>query len=599
MADEQKKILPINYTHREFTSIREDLLQIAERLYPENFQDFSEGSVGSLLIDTVAYVGDQLSFYLDYNVNESFLDTSYQYSNILRHGRALGYKNPGRPSTYGTVALYIQIPATPNSIGPDTAYLPVLKRGSRFTSTNGLSFVLTENVDFSAPEYPTVVAQVDTATGAPTFYAVKAYGNVVSGRYEQEVVKIGAYERFKRVNLAASNISEITSVTDTEGNEYFEVDYLAQDMVFKEIVNSNYKNDNVPSLIKPYLVSRKFVVEKGQFGTSLQFGSGKSGQTNVIADPQSVAMDIFGKDYITDTTFDPTRLSQNESLGIVPSNTTLTVAYRVTNPANSNTSVGSLNSVANVAMDFTDADTLDITKMNTVLASVEVNNETPIVGDISIPNSTELKQRVYDTFPTQNRAVTQADYENLAYRMPPKFGSVKRVSVQKDPDSQKRNLNMYVISEDQAGKLVKSNDAMKGNLKVWLNSHRMINDTIDILDPYILNLGIEFVVKPTTNADKYVIVDRCISALSARFNSSGYYIGEMVYISDIYAELKKVEGVLDVVKVKLVNRTGADYSSAAISINENLSPDGSYLVVPKNAIVEFKYPSVDIRGKVR
>ena len=599
MADEQKKILPINYTHRDFASIRDDLLQIAERLYPENFQDFSEGSVGSLLIDTVAYVGDQLSFYLDYNVNESFLDTSYQYANILRHGRALGYKNPGRASTYGTVALYLQIPASTYSIGPDTKYLPILKRGSRFISTNGLSFVLTENVDFSAPQFPTVVSQVESSTGAPTYYAVKAYGAVVSGLYDQQTVTIGAYERFKRVDLAAANISEISSVIDAQGNEYFEVDYLAQDMVFKEIVNNNYKNDNVPSLLKPYLVSRKFVVEKGQFGTTLQFGSGKIGNSNVIADPQSVAMDIFGKDYITDTTFDPTRLSQNESLGIVPSNTTLTVSYRVTNPSNSNIAVGSLNSVSNVAMDFTDSDTLSAAKMRAVIASVEVNNETPIVGHVSIPNSTELKQRVYDTFPTQNRAVTQADYENLAYRMPAKFGSVKRVSVQKDPDSQKRNLNMYIISEDQAGKLVISNGAMKGNLKAWLNTHRMINDTIDILDPYIINLGIEFVVKPTTNADKYVVLDRCVTALSDKFASSGYYIGEMVYISDIYSALKTVEGVLDVSKVKLVNRSGANYSSSEISINDNLSPDGSYLVVPKNAIVEFKYPSVDIRGKIR
>lgn len=599
MADDQKKILPINYTHREFSSIRSDLLQIAERLYPESFQDFSEGSVGSLLIDTVAYVGDQLSFYLDYNVNESFLDTSYQYANIIRHGRALGYKYGGRPSTYGTVALYVQIPATTAGLGPDTRYLPILKRGSRFVSSAGLSYILTENVDFSNLQYPTVVSQVDSSTGAPTYYAVKAYGTVVSGRLEQETVKVGAYERFKRVNLAATNVSEIISVIDAQGHEYFEVDYLAQDMVYKEIVNSNYKNDNVPSLLKPYLVSRKFVVDKGQFATVLQFGSGKAGESNVIADPQSVAMEIFGKNYITDTTFDPTRLSKNESLGIVPSNTTLTVAYRVTNPTNSNAAAGTVNSVSNVMTDFTDADTLSSAKMNDVIASIEVNNETPIVGNVSIPNSDELKQRVYDTFPTQNRAVTQADYENLAYRMPSKFGSVKRVSVQKDPDSQKRNLNMYVISEDQSGKLIKSNDVIKKNLKVWLNQHRMINDTIDILDPYIINLGIEFVVRPTTNADKFIVLDRCTKALTAKFSSVGYYIGEAVYISDIYAELKNVEGVLDVVKVKLVNRTGSDYSSAGIIINDNLSPDGSYLVVPKNAIVEFKYPSVDIRGKVR
>ena len=86
MADDEKKFLPIDYTHREFSGIRDDLLEMAERFYPDTFQDFSEASFGAMMIDAVAYVGDQLSLYLDYNVNESFLDTSYQLNNIVRPG---------------------------------------------------------------------------------------------------------------------------------------------------------------------------------------------------------------------------------------------------------------------------------------------------------------------------------------------------------------------------------------------------------------------------------------------------------------------------------------------------------------------------------
>ena len=119
MSDDQKKILPIDYTHREFSTIRKDLIQIAERLYPDSFQDFSEGSFGAMMVDAVAYVADQLSFYLDYNVNESFLDTAYQYDTVLRHGRIMGYKYTGRPSTYGKVALFILVPASTTGLGPD------------------------------------------------------------------------------------------------------------------------------------------------------------------------------------------------------------------------------------------------------------------------------------------------------------------------------------------------------------------------------------------------------------------------------------------------------------------------------------------------
>ena len=157
---------------------------------------------------------------------------------------------------------------------------------------------------------------------------------------------------------------------------------------------------------------------------------------------------------------------------------------------------------------------------------------------------------------------------------------------------------MYVISQNSFGKLEKTNSTIKRNLKIWLNQYRMISDTIDILDPYIINLGIEFVVKAESGANKYDILQRAVRSLQDKYKTC-YYIGEPIYISDVYSELKKVSGILDVLKVKLVNKTGTNYSSVTIDINANLSPDGGYLVVPKNAIVEVKYPQTDIVGRVR
>ena len=598
MSDDQKKNLPINYTNREFSSIRQDLFELAERFYPDTFQDFSEASFGAMMLDAVAYVGDQLSFHLDYNINETFLDTAYQLGNVLRHGRILGYKDPGRPSTFGTVALYILVPASSTGMGPDSSYIPIVSRGTSFNSSTGLSFVLINNVDFNDPKNDVIVGRVNTTTGAPTHYAIKAYGSVVSGEFAQTEVTVGAYERFKRVPLNVNNLSEIISVFDSEGNEYFEVDYLSQDMVFKEVANNNYKDDNVPSILKPFLVSRKYVVERDISGAALQFGSGDASQSNVVANPQEVALDVFGKNYVTDTTFDPTRISKNNSFGIVPSNTTLTVVYRTTNPTNSNVAVGSLNGVTRTKMLFDEQASLNAGIVNEIKNSLEVSNETPIVGDVRNPSTVEIKRRIYDTFPTQNRAVTQSDYENLAYRMPGKFGSLKRISAQKDADSLKRNINLYVISEDTSGKLIQSNSTIKTNLKTWLNQHRMINDTIDILDTYIINIGIEFVIKTVAGADKSVALMSAIESLKAKYQS-GFFIGESFYISDIYSELKKSPDILDVVKVKLVNKTGGQYSYVTLDINKNLSPEGSYLMCPKNAIFELKFPAVDIKGKVR
>jgi len=598
MAEDQKKFIPINYTNREFTEIRQDLLEMAERFYPDTFQDFSEASFGAMMLDAVAYVGDQLNFYLDYNINESFLDTSFQYSNVVRHGRALGYKAPGRSSTFGEVNLYVQIPAASSGLGPDTRYIPILKRGTRFTSRNGLSFMLIENTDFNDPSNPVIVAQVDNTTGAPTYYAIRATGRVVSGKLGQQTVKVGAFERFKKVKLTNRNIVEIISVFDAEGNQYYEVDYLAQDMVYKELPNENFKNDNVPSVLKPMLVSRKFVSEFSRDGYFLQFGSGDANQTDVVASPQSVAIDVFGKDYVTNTSFDPTRLSQNISYGIVPSNTSLFIVYRTTNNTNSNVASNAVNVVASPILEFEDRTVLSNNEINTLTNSLEVSNSKPITGDVTSPSTSEIKRRIYDTFPTQNRAVTQADYENIAYRMPGKYGSIKRCLVVKDQDSMKRNLNMYVVSEDSFRKLTTTNNTIKKNLQTWLNNYRMVNDTIDILDPYIINLGVDFVLKLKPGHARSDIQAMAVAKIKSIF-SEGFFIGEPMYVSSIYTALKDLDAVLDVVSVKINNKTGGQYSATTFVINKNMSPDGSQLLCPANAIFELKFPEVDIRGKIR
>ena len=599
MTKNKNKDMRINYTNREFASIREDLMQIAERFYPSTFQDFSEASFGSMMIDAVAYVGDQLNFYLDYNVNESFLDTSYSLQNIARHGRILGYKNPGRPSTYGEVALYIEVPASSHGLGPDSDYIPVLKRGSRFNSGQGLSYLLTENIDFSDPKNPVVVSQVSDDTGSPTYYAIKSYGKVVSGKFNQQSFNVGPYEKYKKIKLkGGENISEIISVVDTDGNKYFEVENMSQDLIYQEIPNNNYKNDNVPSVLKPMLVSRKFVVVRTNGEIFLQFGSGEDSPNNIIAEPQAVALDIFGKDYVTDTTFDPTRLSKNTNYGIVPTDTKLSVTFRMTNPINSNASVNSINKVSLPLFDFKNQERISNSVTAAVISSLEVTNETPITGDVTYPSPEEYKQRIFDTFPTQNRAVTQADYENVAYRMPAKFGSIKRCSTQKDPDSLKRNLNMYVISEDSFGKLIKTNATIKSNLKTWLNQYRMVNDTIDILDPYIINLGIEFSVATLPNANADSVIANSTALLKQRFSNT-FFIGEHFDITEIYSALKEIREVLDVLHVKVVNKVGIKYSNVQFSVNKNLSPSGTKLMCPKNAIFEIKFPEVDIKGKTK
>ncbi len=593
----KKSKVSVNYTSKDFDSIRDDLVRLAERFYPDSFLDFSENSIGAMMIDSVAYVGDQLSFYIDYNVNESFLDTAVQPTNIVRQAAILGYRQPAQQSTYGAVAIYILVPATTTGLGPDRNYLPILKRGTRFSSEGGQQFVLYENVDFSDPSNLVVIGNINDS-GTPTQYAIRAYGKVVSGFYNQGALSVGAFERFKTVTIRQSNIAEIISVIDSEGNEYFEVENLSQDVVFKEIANSNYKNDNVPSILKPMIVNRKFVVEYRGDSTILQFGSGDVEVDSEIAEPENVAFDIYGKSYVSSFSFDPTVLSKNSSTGVVPQNTTLFVTYRINNPSNSNVSAKSLNSVTSAILSFEDETVLLPNKVEQLRTSIEVENEEPIVGAIVNTDNEDIKRRALDGYASQNRAVTQRDYESLVYRMPNKFGSVKRCSAQKDSDSQKRNLNLYIIAEDSFGNLTVANNTLKNNLKTWINHYRMINDTVDILDALVVNFGVDFVVKASPGVEKNELLNDCINTLSEHF-SKKMFIGEHVSISTMFSLLNSVRGVQDTVKIKLLQKTGANYSNVTYNFDDSFSPDGDSLIVPKNVIMELKFPQSDLRGKIR
>jgi len=202
-------------------------------------------------------------------------------------------------------------------------------------------------------------------------------------------------------------------------------------------------------------------------------------------------------------------------------------------------------------------------------------------------------------FATQNRAVTKQDYISLIYGMPSQFGSVRRAQVVQDPDSFKRNLNVYVVSEDGNGNLAATNSVIKVNLKSWIEKHKMINDTVDILNAFILNVEIDFTAVAERDANRYNVHQTAISFLSSYFTLKRYDIGENFYISDIFSVLRTVPGILDVVEVKVSAKNQAGYSSVPFDVDARIDPAGRYIDIPKNVITEVKYPNVDITGTIR
>jgi len=606
MSDELKFEPAINYVSREYATIREDLLEHVRRYYPLSFRDFSTNSFGSLMIDTVSYVGDILSFYLDYQANECFLDSAVEFDNVLRLTQQQGYHHVFNPVATGVATFYIIVPAKSNGIGIEEKYIPILKRnGSAFTANSGATFSLAENVDFSLPNNEVVVAKVNSDTGAPTHYAIKAYGRVSSGVVVTEDYEIDDAERFQTLTLSSNSVTDIVSVNDSQGHPWSQVEYLSQDTVYVYLDNTSTDKKEAPYILKPFKVPRRFIVRRNTADqVQLIFGNGSDDELadNNFIDPSSVVFDFHGKNHITDDSFDQNKLLKSNKFGVAPAKTTLTVVYRTNALTNVNAAARSISTVARSNFDFPAAiegEILVSSLVADVITSLQCDNEKPVVGTVRIPTADELRHRSDHHFATQNRAVTSDDYKSLIYKMTGQFGSVKRCNITQDSDSFRRNLNVYVISEDINTLLTKTPKTVKDNIKTWLNQYKMVNDTIDILDAKIVNLGIEFEIFSRSASNKFHVLESAMETLESFYSRNYFDIGESFKITEVYTILNAVPGVTDTTRVKIVRKDTLDHSSTYMDIEDNMTPDGRAIKCPDNVIFEIKFPRLDIRGTVK
>ena len=590
---------PINYTNRDFTSIKQDLINYAKIYYPNTYKDFNDASFGAMMIDMIAYVGDIMSFYVDFQTNETLMDSAILEDSIFKIAKQLGYKFGTTPVATGQAAFYVSVPANDAGTGPNTDYVPILKAGSLLSSDNGAAYTLSSDVDFADANTQIKVAAVDT-NGTPTSFAYKAYGTIVSGELSQDTIVVGAFERFLKLKVDDTNISEITSVVDSDGNEYFEVEYLSQNTVFRSIRNLGDDSETVPYVVRDMYVPRRFVMEQNTAGeTHLQFGFGSETdiENKSFPDPSAAALQLNGREFFSDTSFDPSQILKTEKLGIVPVDTTLTVSYRKNSSSTVNAAVGAVNSVVNAIVEFRQSEITNSTALQQITA-FEVDNEEAIVGNIAAPSSDEIKVRAIDNYAAQNRAVTKQDYLAILYRMPSKFGAIKRANISQDSNSSKRNLNLYVIAENQNANLTTASDSLKENVKQWLNQYKMINDSIDILDAGIVNIGINFELIGELEKDFTLVLNDAIDALKQKYETK-FNLGEPIYISDIYSTLNDVDGVVDTKNVQIVRKFGSGYSSVQYDIDSNTSSDGRLVRIPENLIFEIKNLDSDIVGEIR
>lgn len=581
----------INYTNRDYDSLKKFLIDYARQFYPDTVQDFSEASPGAMLIDMMALIGDMLAYYTDFQGNESILDTAKQLENILRLAKEKGFKDTGKPSAHGVLDIYILVPA--NTSGePDQAYIPVLKKDSSFAvSQTGASYLLIKDVDFTQPDVKKVVGRVNS-DGIPTFFAFKASGQVISGARFFQKATVETFKNYFKIKLNNPLMSEVLSVVDSNGNEYYQVDYLTQNVVYKYIKNTGYNSDTVPYILAKFYAPRRFVVEYHDGFYYLVFGNGSS---DSVTDPRNLVLNFSSRNYVSDRAIDPKNIISSDKFGVGPNDTTLTIIYRANDSRKIGAAQKQLNKSLSPLFDFS-VDATDQTKKNAVISSIEIENPKPISSISQVLDAEDIKYRAYGAYAAQDRAVSKDDYITLCYAMDPKLGAVKRANVYQDTNSFKRNLNLCVIGQDDDLYLTQCPVELKNNLKIWLLQKKMINDTLDILDAKIINLGIEWVVD-TSESNKHLVYQKCMTKLFELYKEK-QDIGESFSISRIYKTLNSIPEVIDAKKVKIVLKNGTGYASSGFDIYANLSKDGDYIICPKDHIFEVKYLETDIVGSV-
>ncbi len=590
------KNFKVNYLARDFSSIKDELTKYAKRYYSNELADLSEASINSFLIESVAYVGDVLSYYLDFQVNESFLATAIEYKNILSLAKSMGYKQRDTASAMGKVAVYILLP-NDGTNKPDYKKAPVIKKGTLLNSGDSISYVTTEDLRFSQEVVGTnyVVARVNEL-GAPQYYVVKTYVPIISGRIFSTTIEIGNFSKFRKVYLSNPRTAEIVSAFDSDGNQYYEVPNLSQNIIYKAFLNS----DTVPKyILKTVSAQRRFVFDYDSTLPYLLFGSSRYKEDDnltidPVTEPTKFALNRYNNDFLQDEYFEPNKLLNGDSYGIAPENTILTINYRANTSNNNNSKINSITKIENLLYSFEDP-YIDTNTANTIIASIQVTNEEEIVGQSNSLSGDDIKKLASDIYAAQNRAVTAKDYETLCYMMPNKYGSVKRVKADRDASSLKNNINLYVVCEDEFQTLLKANTTIKENIKTWLSNYKILTDTVDILDAKIINLGINYTVVVDPSENKSEVLSTVQERLK-NFYFMKPQIGESFNLLDLYREIRKVPQVLDIKDVKIKNINGLNYSTISFNIKENTSSDGNFIKIPKNAIYEIKFLDTDIIG---
>ena len=608
----------INYINKDFAEYRNTLINYSQTYFPTTYTDFTETSPGMMFIEQAAYVGDVLSFYLDNQVQETYLQYARQDDNLYDLAYMYGYKPKATGLATTLVDFYQQVPSklSGSAYVPDFDYALYVNQNTVISTTAGspTSFTTDEPIDFSVSNSldPTIVSVAQVSAGNPTYYLLKKTRRAFSGVINNTSVTFGAPEEFATTEINGTNLSNIIDVFDSNGNQWYEVDYLGQDAVYIGIKNVNtndpntYTDADTPYILQTKRVQTRFATRFLNANTlQLQFGAGSPTETteNVIPNPDNVGLGLpFGQSKLT-TAYSPTNFVFTNTYGIAPSNTTLTIRYYTGGGVQSNIPSNTLTNPTTSTIQFLKSG-LDPTTAQYVFDSIATNNPIAASGGQDGDTIEEIRQNSISNFPTQLRNVTSNDYLIRALSMPPKYGVISKAWAQKPlvediNDGPSATLDIYLLSSDLNGKLTTASQALKENVKTYINQYRMISDTISIKNAFVINFNVDFEIITFPDYNGNQVIEECILALKDYFSIDKWQINQPIIIANLFVLLDQVEGVQTVKQVNLNNVAGTSqgYSKYAYDMNGALQ-NGTIFPSLDPSIFELKYPDNDIKGRV-
>lgn len=635
----------IKYLNKDFSQLKQSLMDFAKTYYPSTYKDFSDASTGMMFIEMAAYVGDVLSYYIDYQFKESMLVNSEERKNIIDAAKSMGYKAKTTSPSVTKLDVYQLVPAKTNDSGeivPDLNYCQIIKPGMTTTSDNNVSFLTNAPVDFTVDTKndPLEVSVFQrNAAGKPEFFVLKKSVDAFSGQILTKNVSVSDPVPFLKIYLNDTNVIEVLDVYDSDGNRWYETDYLAQDLVpvdyeniYKNDITLSAYRDVTPFLLRYLRTSKRFVtgVDMGNT-TFLEFGSGTSIKDDELIVPNAFTVNKPTTFRSENISYDPSNFLSSKAFGQAPGNTTLTIRYVVGGGITSNVNANTIKNISNVEFfgDLTELGLLELNLTNLVRRSIRVNNPIPATGGKGAETNDEIRNNALANFAAQNRAVTQKDYEVRTFAMPSKYGAIAKVyavtdtqldmaNIQAQPqfnqtgslapgsvnvvNPDKNNpfaINLYILCYDNNQRLIPSNDAVRTNLKNYLNQYRMLTDSVNILDGYVINIGVDFSIIVYKNYNKREVLANCITLVQQYFDINNARFCQPINLSRLELEIAKVDGVQSVTQLRVKNLTlkDGDYSPYEYDISKATMNKVIYPSIDPS-VFEVKYPTKDIVGRV-